>query len=268
MIFTHEQEQTLMRDYFAKGRVIALKITNECPLACAHCREFGSMDNHGVMSKEVIDAVISQIAESDSKKWVVCLQGGEAILYPELCKYTIDRCKEIGIMSNLYTSGWWVKDVEKYVKMILDMDPDIFCLSVNDWTAERMGGIDYANTIAKYFAPDDVRPFLIYSECYLDEPKYGELLDVKSCIIPYQIALVGRATNLAGTYIAKGLKENWMSKSICTHSGFEIGVDGTIYPNCCAASATSCRFGNVINNKVGLSQLVKSVRQKRRCNGY
>lgn len=258
-------DSDLAQKYFMTNNMIALKITNECPLACAHCRENSSMDNKGVVSKEVIDTIIKQIVDGgDADKWVVCLQGGDPLLYPDICKYVIDECRKHKIATNVYTSGWWWKEHKKYVPMILDWKPTIVTISVNDWTIEKNNcGLQYVDTIAEYFQSDDT-PILLYSEVNLDGAKWGQQCKYKTCTIAYELAKVGRAKNLVGTYKAQGKMERWMGTSICVLSGFEIGVDGTIYPNCCAASGGPCRFGNVLNGD-NVSKLRRINRMSMRC---
>lgn len=239
----------LVSKYFQSNKMIALKVTNECPVGCAHCRENASPSNKGVITKNVVDEIIKQITDArEEDKWIICLQGGDALVYPDTCKYIIDKCNSIGIATNLYTSGWWYED-ENLMKQILQWKPSIFCLSVNDWTIEKLGGIEYANKIAKNFLPNDT-PIIIYSEVFLDKPKYYSQLEVKSCCISYNLAPVGRAYSLIGTYKAAGKEENWMKQDYCVLSGFEIGIDGTIWPNCCAASAGSCIFGSIFDRNI------------------
>lgn len=246
--------------YFLSNKMVALKVTNMCPVACDHCRENASMDNTGIVSKEVIDNVIDQIKNDG---WVLCLQGGEPLILPETCEYIINKCNENGIATNLYTSGFWYKHCDILIPKILEWNPTIVCVSVNDWTVAKLGGLEYVNTIAKYFKKDDT-PILLYSEVNLDGPKYKELVDIKTCTISYELAPVGRAKNLIGTYKAAGKMERWMGRDMCVLSGFEIGVDGTIYPNCCAAAGSSCRFGNIKN--VELKSLLKM--RKKFCDGF
>lgn len=242
-------EKELAFKYFNSNKMVALKITNECPVECAHCRENASPSNKGRVTQEVVDEIIKQIVMAhEEDKWIICLQGGDPLVYPEICEYVIRNCNKHGIATNLYTSGWWYKS-GIIMKEVLSWKPTIFCLSVNDWTVEKLGGLEYANTIAKNFISGGT-PILLYSEVYLDKPKYYEQLKTKSCIIPYELAPVGRAHNLIGTYNAVGKEEHWMSSSVCVLSGFEIGVDGTIWPNCCAASAGACKFGSIFERNI------------------
>lgn len=256
-------EKGLAFKYFQPNKMVALKVTNECPVECAHCRENASPSNKGIVTKEVVDEIIKQIVDAhEEDKWIICLQGGDPLVYPDMCEYIILKCNKLGIATNLYTSGWWYKD-KSLIERILYWKPTIFCLSVNDWTVEKLGGIGYANKIAKYFVTDDT-PILLYSEVFLDKPKYHNQLDVKSCCIPYNLAPVGRAHSLIGTYKAIGKEEHWMKQDICVLSGFEIGVDGTIWPNCCAASAGACKFGSIFDrNIVELSNVKR--KQFRKC---
>ena len=254
--------KNIAKQWFATNNMVALKITNQCPVACSHCRENASMENKGVITKEVIDKVFEQIvAGGDAENWIICLQGGEAILYPELCEYVINKCKENNIASNMYSSGWWWKECDKYIPMILRWNPTIVAISVNDWLVEKFGGLEYVNTIAKYFS-DDNTPILLYSEVNLDGAKWGKQCKYQTCSISYELAPVGRAFKLIGTYEKAGKQERWMNNSICSQSGYEIGIDGTVWPNCCAASAGACKFGNILTG-TNISELRKKSRQNR-----
>lgn len=263
MLKGYDEVAALMSRFFVSNRMAALKITNRCPVECAHCRECSTKDSKDIMSKEVIDKVIEQIVSTnESENWVVCLQGGEAILFPDLCEYTISKCKEHKITTNLYTSGWWWKEKDKYLPMIQKWQPDIFCLSINDWTIAKLGvGLKYANEIAEWFAKPDNPIILVYSEVNLDKPKYFREVKYRSASFPYELAPVGRAKSLIGTYKAAGKNERWMPRNVCVQSGFEIETNGMIYSNCCAASK-GCVFGSIFD--VSIADLYKK-RQKRSC---
>lgn len=262
MLLTKDTFDKLYSKYFATNRLIALKITNRCPTECAHCRECATASDESVMSQEVIDTIIKQIVDDgDPEGWVMCLQGGESILYPELCKYTVAECKRYGILSNLYSSGWWWKELPEYKKLIVDIDPDLLTISVNDWTVEKLGGPEYADAIGDAFAGEDTRAGLIYSECYLDRPKWSRRLKNKTCTFPYQIAPVGRAKDLEGKYDL----ERWITRDTCTLSGFEIETDGRIFSNCCAATA-GCYFGGTVFD-LNVAKLIET-KCHHRCKGY
>lgn len=232
--------------------MLVLKITNRCPVECAHCRENATHDSAEVMTKEIIDKALSNIDSS----WVVCLQGGEAILEHELCEYAMSIIKQKGACSNLYTSGFWWDRIDEEVEWIEKLDPTILVISVNDWTQEKVP-IEKVNEIASRFVNN--KPVLLYSECYLDKPKWFDRLEYKSCYVPYEIAPVGRAKNLENVYKSKV----WIPKSICVLSGFSVDCDGTITGNCCAATR-GCVFGNVFENQ--LSEFMNE--RKRVCGGY
>lgn len=264
MLKGYDEVAALMSKFFMTNRMAALKITNKCPTECSHCRECSVHNSIDIMSVKVIDKVIEQIVSTgEPENWVVCLQGGEAILFPDLCEHTISECKKHRITTNLYTSGWWWRDKENYFQLIDKWQPDIFCLSVNDWTIAKLGvGLQYADEIAEHFADNDNPVVLVYSEVYLDRPKYFNRVKYRSASFPYQLAPCGRAKSIMGTYAAQGKKENWMPRDICVLSGFEIETDGTIYSNCCAASK-GCKFGSIFD--MSLADLYK-LPNKPRCN--
>lgn len=260
MIVSQDYWENVLLKRFSDNKILALKVTNECPVACEHCRENASMENKGVMTKEVFDEILRQICENEPREWIVCLQGGEAILYPDMCEYIIKKCKENRIMTNMYSSGWWYKECDKYIQKIMDWHPDIMCLSINDWSISKIGcGLEHIDKIASYFTSMS-SPILLYSEVNLDGEKWSKKCKYQTCTIAYELAPVGRAKNLIGQYSKDGKTERWMSNDYCSMSGFEIGVDGTIWPNCCMASAGACNFGNIFDCSDKITQLLDMIK--------
>lgn len=240
MLVDYNRFMRIMGKYFDSNRQANLKITNRCPVMCAHCRECSTADSDAVVTKETIDKVVQQIVDTgEPQNWIVPLMGGEALLYPDLCEYAIRACKEAKIATNVYTSGFWWRDKEKYFKLLERWQPETFCLSVNDWTVAKFGGIEYANEIAEFFARKDNPIILNYSEVYIDRPKYYNKLKYKSALFQYEAAPVGRAKQLVGKYD----NPHWMCHG-CELSGFWIETDGTIFGNC-PATIFGCKFGTV-----------------------
>lgn len=244
--------------YFDGTTQINVKITNRCPVECAHCRELSSKNSKKVISKETIDALFDKIRKYNNKKLLIVLTGGEALLYPEICEYIIEKCKNLNLKFTIYTSGWWYKEKEKYFEFFKKWNPLTVSLSINDWTVSKLGGIDYANIISEWFADKDNPILLTYSEAYIDKPKYYSKLLYKSICFSYKVALVGRASSIREED-KKNITNGYDS---CVACGLWILTNGDVYANCPATIFGCPKLGDIYNNTINeLFDKIKDIKK-------
>lgn len=110
----HSIKQDNMRELaeYKKGmwenptlRYLFFELTDRCNLYCHHCGS--NCGNHGgfVLSLAVIEKVLHSVADAyNSRNIMVCLTGGEPILYPELLD-VIRVSKSLGFPVGMTTNG-------------------------------------------------------------------------------------------------------------------------------------------------------------------
>ena len=112
---------------------IFIDITDKCNRECPFC--YKRRDRLGrVITTDLIDTILAKLQSKDLKvKIRVILFGGEPTLEPELCKYTLSKCKEYGISVGLFTNGWWVGNND--YNWIFDdkYSPSVIYYSINDY---------------------------------------------------------------------------------------------------------------------------------------
>nr|MBI3612105.1 radical SAM protein [Nitrospirota bacterium] len=85
-------------------RVIQIEVTNRCNMACSFCplpiREAPLKD----FSEKDVSQLLDLIAKIDGIDFVAFHQYGEPLLYSGIWD-CIDRCKQLGLKSQLVTNG-------------------------------------------------------------------------------------------------------------------------------------------------------------------
>jgi len=108
-------------------RVVCIEVTNRCNMACSFCplpiRDSPLQD----LPKDGVLRILESIAAIDGIDWVAFHQYGEPLLYPGIWD-CIDRCKELGLRTQLVTNGLLL--TERNVALLLEHQPDILRISV------------------------------------------------------------------------------------------------------------------------------------------
>jgi MoaA/NifB/PqqE/SkfB family radical SAM enzyme len=115
---------TSIKDY--GYRIVQLEVTNRCNMACSFCplpiRDLPLKD---VQPKDVFQ-ILDQLAGIGGIDFVAFHQYGEPLLYPKIWE-CIDRCKELGLRTQLVTNGMLLTD--RTIDMLVQHAPNILRLS-------------------------------------------------------------------------------------------------------------------------------------------
>lgn len=89
--------------------VIDLEVTNRCNMACSFCPlPIRDLPLRDIPQKDVFD-ILETIAKLDGIDFVAFHQYGEPLLYPRIWE-CIDRCRELGLRTQLVTNGLLLTD--------------------------------------------------------------------------------------------------------------------------------------------------------------
>jgi MoaA/NifB/PqqE/SkfB family radical SAM enzyme len=138
-------------------RIIQLEVTNRCNMACSFCplpiRDLPLKD---LARRDVLN-VLELIAKVEGVDFVAFHQYGEPLLYPGIWE-CIDRCRELGLRSQLVTNGLLLKD--RTIGSLLQHPPNIVRISaqtLNPAQHARTRGVDvdfdtYIDRVARCLA--------------------------------------------------------------------------------------------------------------------
>lgn len=107
-------------------RIVLIEVTNRCNMACSFCplpiRNAPLQD----ISRDEVFVILESIAGIEGIDWVAFHQFGEPLLYPGIWA-CIDRCKELGLRTQLVTNGLLL--TERNVALLFQHQPDILRIS-------------------------------------------------------------------------------------------------------------------------------------------
>lgn len=107
-------------------RVIQLEVTNRCNMACSFCplpiRETPLKD----LTRKDVFQILRLISKIEGIDFVAFHQYGEPLLYPGIWE-CIEKCKELGLKSQLVTNGLLLTD--RNVSLLLQHPPNILRIS-------------------------------------------------------------------------------------------------------------------------------------------
>lgn len=107
-------------------RVVCIEVTNRCNMACSFCplpiRSSPLQD----LPKDGVFRILESIATIGGIDWIAFHQYGEPLLYPGIWD-CIDRCKELGLRTQLVTNGLLL--TERNVALLFQHQPDILRIS-------------------------------------------------------------------------------------------------------------------------------------------
>jgi len=107
-------------------RIIQLEVTNRCNMACSFCplpiRELPLKD---LQEKDVFQ-ILELVSKIDGIDFVAFHQYGEPLLYPRIWE-CIDKCKELGLRTQLITNGLLLSD--RNIELLMQHPPNILRLS-------------------------------------------------------------------------------------------------------------------------------------------
>jgi organic radical activating enzyme len=88
---------------------LGLHITDRCNAKCLHCAFYCGPEINGCMGIEEAKQYVTDANELGAE--IVCVTGGEPMLYPVLVKKIISECKRLSFSQTwLFTNGFWAHD--------------------------------------------------------------------------------------------------------------------------------------------------------------
>lgn len=91
---------------------LGLHITDRCNAKCLHCAFGCGPEIEGSMELEEAKYYVTDVKALDAE--IVCITGGEPMLYPDLVKKIISECGRLSFPGIwLFTNGFWAHDVYK-----------------------------------------------------------------------------------------------------------------------------------------------------------
>jgi organic radical activating enzyme len=91
---------------------LGLHVTDRCNARCLHCAFGCGPDLKGCMGLEEAKRYVSEAKALDAE--IVCITGGEPMLYPDLVKKIISKCSRLSFPEIwLFTNCFWAHDVSK-----------------------------------------------------------------------------------------------------------------------------------------------------------
>jgi len=91
---------------------LGLHITDSCNARCSHCAFGCGPEIKGSMELEEAKRYVADAKALDAE--IVCVTGGEPMLYPDLVEKIISECGRLSFSEIwLFTNGFWARDVSK-----------------------------------------------------------------------------------------------------------------------------------------------------------
>ena len=91
---------------------LGLHVTDRCNAKCLHCAFSCGPEIEGSMSLREAKQYVADAKALDTE--IVCISGGEPMLYPSLVEKIISECGRLSIPETwLFTNGFWAHDIRK-----------------------------------------------------------------------------------------------------------------------------------------------------------
>jgi organic radical activating enzyme len=203
-------------------------ITSKCNYSCTFCmlrkrKILNTSEYPDCISKETIDQLFNIMSKKND---VVVISGGECTLYPDMCQYICDKCRETNRISIIYSNGWWGDNLNMIERMKNHIKPNYIALSFNDQM--NLNRIEH---ILEEFKDEKVFTRIYFNMLIKHYPDKNKLPDI--------FRRVG---------YTKILSENTPTDYpiICNMDGIRLMPNGTVEPYCNAdCSKKICKFGKI-----------------------
>lgn len=215
--------EKILSNYHMKTRMCVFKITKRCNCACDCCIENSGPDADPLlMSDEIILEIFKQIRK---EKFLINLQGGEPMLYPDKCTFIGDLAHKSGRQLTLVTNGFWGDDPELIEFVNKRLKPDFLLLSIDYWHQQKIP-VEYINNIARTLREETL---LVSSPVTSNKHGlYSTKTELKWTRCDLGLIPLGRAEKLKDEVIYKDYDE----ELTCVNTGFAFEPDGKIVPSC------------------------------------
>jgi organic radical activating enzyme len=108
-IFTSEHVVSSRWKLLTNITSLGLHLTDSCNAKCPHCAFNCSPNIKGCMELEKAKSYASEAKALGTE--IVCITGGEPMLYPRLVKEIVSECNRLSIPETwLFTNGFWAKN--------------------------------------------------------------------------------------------------------------------------------------------------------------
>jgi hypothetical protein len=243
---------------------LVVKVTNECHLKCEHCYE----ESDEAVVDGGIDLALVERATKGLVNWLMCLQGGEPMRYPEKCRDIVEIGRKNNMMTMLVTSGFWLNTPSLVDYVIETIRPTYLTFSVNEWTAKHVP-IAHINAIAGRLK-DNPNITMFASSVYGNSPDMtvedNDFVRMAKGQKEIEAELTHRFFRTPVPLIDRG-RGGALSNRVprfkidgevkCNCGGITLDVDGSLYANCPNVKF-GCRFGRLDDHK-NLNALADSI---------
>jgi hypothetical protein len=121
-------------DYYKEERKpwesVNIMLTATCKMACWHCCTNSGPLRRETMSRELLDALLDELALINKTRWL-CFLGGEPLLHPELLQHGLRRSRELGMLPSVVTAGGWAnteQDAKRLATHLSESDSVVFSI--------------------------------------------------------------------------------------------------------------------------------------------
>jgi len=91
---------------------LGLHITDRCNARCLHCSFGCGPEIEGSMDSEEVIQYVTDAKALNAE--IVCITGGEPMLYPNLVKKIISKCNDLSFQEIwVFTNGFWAQDLSE-----------------------------------------------------------------------------------------------------------------------------------------------------------
>jgi len=205
--------------------------------------------------------------------WLMCLQGGEPMEFPEKCREIVEIGRKNNMMTMLVTSGFWIRD-QKLCDFVLEkIRPMYLTFSINEWTSKHVP-IEDINLMAELlkdrrdivmfgssvygYTPDMTAEDNDFQKLDKSQKKINEQLRHRFFRTPVPLISRGRASRLDDRVPRFEVRD---ARIECNCGGITLDVDGSLYANCPNVKF-GCRFGKLDDYKT-LNDLADRIHKPR-----
>lgn len=108
-----------------------LLMTYECNFECEHCFVWGGPSQHGTMTEDTIEHILTQAEELGTIEWIY-FEGGEAFLYYQLLCSGVRLARERDFKVGMVTNAYWAKTGAEAIEWLKPFTGAVDDLSISD----------------------------------------------------------------------------------------------------------------------------------------
>jgi hypothetical protein len=182
-----------------------------------------------MMPYEIINTVLKQIQPAN-EPWIIGIQGGEALLFPQVVQYIIDNAHADGHLAGLTCSGFF-RHNKKLIEFVEKSQLDYLIISKDKWHDEKINPEDTL-WLVNHFKPI-INTWIQY--CYVWEdsnsvPEYTYKDIPSNPVIIRPMITYGRGAQFQNILdIPNFEKPCWTQ---CEYNGFAVEPNGLVHMQC------------------------------------